>query len=244
MDRDSIIREQLETWQPAVEVDNHMTQRVLSRIAANNRLRSSSLFARIIEQFTLSPMAGALASAMALAVVLLAALVWQQRQTTLALTQQREAYFALIDPTSRLDSGEADTEPSLVAMLDWMRSNFDLSREQFVELVSIHQSYDARLDALHLQLLDLKSQYDHFEEQRRQDESIDFIALYQLLELREQVLGSARSTSRQLVAQILTVLRPEQRDRFLILLDEAQIPHPPAAWSLPRWNRVPHPTQT
>jgi hypothetical protein len=83
---------------------------------------------------------------MALSVVQLAALVWQQRQTRSPSPSNARAYFALIDPPAPgLLSSRIPTFP--VAMLDGCGQNFDLSREQFVELVSIHQSYDARLDA-------------------------------------------------------------------------------------------------
>lgn len=248
MDRDSIIRKHLENWQPTIELDSHMKQRVMSRIAANGDRSEQNWLMRSLAALLNAPLAGVAMAALLLVATLLTVQLFEQRAMTRALVAQRDAYFRLISPADYLDSmGNAAAEagkPSLVDMLAWMRSNFDLTQEQFVELVSVHQSYDSRLDNLYGQLVSLQDGYATFEKRRLKDESIDFVALYQLLQRRDAVIDDARATSHELVAHVLTILRPEQRDRFLLLLQRADTPQPPTAYTPAPWNRVRQPTLT
>ncbi|KAF0093032.1 MAG: hypothetical protein E1N59_3222 [Puniceicoccaceae bacterium 5H] len=243
MNDERSIREKLATWQPETTPDPYLKQRVLNRVAASGETERA-WFRRLWPQWGRFSLA-----AVAVALVLALASFWVLPSDTHhldgQLTAQRTRYFLRIDPVARLDAegarAEPQADPSLIDMLDWMRTNFDLTQDQFVELVKVHQTYSGDLDSLYDRLVELQHSYEGFESQRLHDQSIDFIALYQLLQRRDAVREDAEKTSMALVRQILHVLRPEQRDRFILLLNQA---HTPSVAAATPWTPPPTPMPT
>ncbi|HNX04816.1 MAG TPA: hypothetical protein PKI32_04905 [Opitutales bacterium] len=222
-DRLTPIETRLSSWQVSVPSDPNLRQQVLRRIdIMESQGEGRSFPGRILDWVALNQLPAAI-FACAAAILICAASIF-----TIGRANRDErmshAYFVLINPVARVaaDNITSNGEPSVVDMLSWMKDRFDLSREQFTQLVVLHEDYNDRLMTLYRELSAIQSQYKTFDDQRMNNDMIDFMALYDLLQKRDSLRRDSVTTSNQLVELTLRVLTPQQKREFLSLMESSK----------------------
>jgi hypothetical protein len=228
----SPLEKRLENWEVSAPSDPQIKQHVLRRIVVSEAEKGHQSFESGMFRWILNnPLA---VSSCACAVVLMActvSLLVRERHLRDQLAVQSQSYFLMINPVAHIDaargnaSANSSKEPSTVEMLAWMRDRFNLSREQFKQLVALHEEYNDRLITLYKELSGVQAEYASFETHRQNNEDIDFMALYDLLQKRDALRKDSTETSGQLVELVLRVLTPEQKREYLSLLNNS-ISHP------------------
>lgn len=214
------LEELLAAWDLDVQPERESARKVLHRVAlaadegerVGRRLHGAGLL--------LKP----LVLAAGLTLVFWTVLAFSPQISRQEVRWQQELYRNLVHPgeqlqTALLADGPAEVErASLVELLDWMRVEFSLSREQFSRLATVHRDYDDRFESLAADIAELRRRYSRFEEQRLNHGDVDFMALYDLLQERDLVRDQADRLSRDLVRKVLVILTPAQRTEYLSVL--------------------------
>lgn len=220
---------QLDAWQPDLEPDPSLKQHVMQRIAWEEEAQSRPWHRRTSTIETLwRPLAAAgVAACLLLLIGTWAGRNWFDPANPHRIEDNRQAYLLLIDPVSRAKATRdpvaqvEQTSPGLITMLAWMQDRFDLDREQFLELVSLHETYQTQFEDLYLELKSVQDDYASFEARRAANEMIDFIALYDLLQKRKALEADARATSSELVEKVIALLDPDQAAAYLAAIEAA-----------------------
>ena len=204
------LREELRKWDVRIQPDPNTTQHVLNRIASEqfegNRQRQSS---KLIPYL--------LATGIAAILVIGTVFVVNQRAQTRLL--QDHQYLSLIDPVTRATLHEESlSSDKLLDQLSWMQDRLDLSRDQFMQLVTLHQNYSEKFNGLYNALIELEYEYDRFEQLRMNNEMVDFIALYDVLTERKETESQANNLSQELISRVSSLLNPSQRTAYLSMV--------------------------
>jgi hypothetical protein len=220
--------ERLTAWRVDMPKDIGMKHRVLAEIEARQNHPSilGSIYLWVLHDRVAT---AALACSMILAVCTISLLV-HSNSLTRQLDTERRDYFLMIDPISRVDAVNLDGKrtarnDSVVDSLAWMKDRFNLSREQFKQLVQLHTEYADHLTTLYKELSAIQSRYDTFDQRRLTNAEIDYMELYDLLQQRDAARKDSVQTSRQLVELVLRVLTPEQKLEYMSMLRDS-ISHP------------------
>lgn len=211
------LKDELQKWDVHIHPDPHTAQHVLNRIASEQvetrpQRRSSKLVPYLLVT--------------GIAAVLVVGTVFIANQRTQARLMQNDQYLVLINPVKRAHLHEADmVGDRLLEQLSWMQDRLSLSRDQFLELVALHQNYTDTFNGLYNELVQLESAYDRFEQLRRNDEMVDFIALYEVLTERKETETLANNLSRELIAKVSSLLTPSQRTAYLSMVAPGSNPN-------------------
>ena len=107
---------------------------------------------------------------------------------------------------------------NLNCQLEWMKSELNLSDQQFARIKSIHEDSSPRLLALAAQVSRMREEYIAFERQRTTSGQVDFLEFAHFVEQRRAVDRECLTSTRQLVADAAKVMTAQQRERYLTLL--------------------------
>lgn len=211
------LREELRKWDVEIKPDPHATQHVLNRIASEQFENRPARFTAKLVPFVLT-------TGIAAILVLGALFMLDQRSQTRLL--QNHQYLALIDPVTRANLHEEGASGDrLLEQLSWMQNRLELSREQFLALVSLHQNYSETFNGLYDELIQMENEYEHFEQLRKNDKMVDFIALYDLLSERKETETLAHKLSQELIEKVASLLSPSQRNAYLSMVTSGQNPN-------------------
>ncbi|MDB6115786.1 MAG: hypothetical protein JWQ62_2731 [Lacunisphaera sp.] len=125
------------------------------------------------------------------------------------------AYFRLHQPPP------TDT---LEGQLAWMRTELQLTDAQFARIKEVHQASGPRLHAIAAQLAGLQDEFRAFEQARRTSDRVDFLEFARYVELRRHVRRASQDSTRQLVLAAAEVMNPEQRHRYIQLVETVEPP--------------------
>ena len=125
------------------------------------------------------------------------------------------AYFQLHQPPP------TDT---LEGQLAWMRTELQLTDAQFARIKEVHQASGPRLRAIAAQLAGLQDEFRAFEQARRTSDRVDFLEFAHYVELRRHVRRASQDSTRQLVLAAAEVMNPEQRQRYIQLVETVEPP--------------------
>ena len=210
----SILEGRLQAWKVSLDPDPGLGSKVLqraresaSRDAFFSPLRSRMRFISHV----------AVAAAILLGVFFVSQ--WMER----ARIRNELGYTMLIDPVYRVQALDGIAgRPSVdtgrdrfIERLAWMQDRLDLSSDQFLQLVQLHQDYADRFDRIYEELLLVQREYGEFEQLRQDSDQIDFIALYDVLTERNDLEDNAHSLSSELISRALSILNPVQRKAYL-----------------------------
>lgn len=221
------LNRQLDAWKVEPPLDPDLKAQVMQRIAWEERSRRSGDAQRLFGSNWPLILMGGVAACVLLLIGSFAGMQWAKNSSLQEVGIQQQAYLQLIDPVARLQDSSADLQsseverPNLVSMLSWMQGQLNLSKDQFVELVELHQQYELQFEELYRNLLEVRRSYDGFESLRANNQMIDFVALYDLLERRRALESDAHQTSGALVKAILQILDSKQGQNYLAVLDQA-----------------------
>jgi len=212
------LEKHLSKWKVSFERDPLLSTHVLNRISSD---KHSGLFANRLSVFR---WAGGIA---AMAALIVGALIINQQFKDRG-SYVESSYLQMIDPVFRIHAESRNelqgTGGSLIQRLAWMQDKLELSQDQFMDLVELHTSYAHRFDELYEELVRLEDRYEEFEELRKQNEMIDFIALYEVLTERKEMEQNSGALSSEFVAKVASHLRPDQRISYLSLVKSPSAP--------------------
>jgi hypothetical protein len=120
------------------------------------------------------------------------------------------AYFQLRRPA---------TTNTLEDRLAWMKSELQLTEAQFARVRDIHQASGPRLNAIAAQAAGLQAEFMVFEQLRRAEDRVDFLEFARYVELRRRLSSEGRDSTRQLVLAAAAVMTPQQRERYIRLVE-------------------------
>ncbi len=205
------IRTTLQVWQPEIEAQPDLADSVLRDIRGQRR---SPLSPRVW-----LPLGAAAALLLFFGGALMGIQLGHQQAQRDADDQL--AWSLAINPASRaifpaeaLASGRFHP----FERLDWMRREFNLTAAQFQELASLQQDFAPEFETLYQELIQVQSNYDQFDAHRRSGNMIDFIALHDLLQGRDELRQTAQATSAEFIRKLHAVLRPAQQNAFHLFL--------------------------
>ncbi|PTY08567.1 hypothetical protein DB347_03035 [Opitutaceae bacterium EW11] len=114
----------------------------------------------------------------------------------------------------------------LDAQLAWIKTDLQLTPEQYARIKAIHEQSSPRLLALASRVSRMRDEFAAFERQRKTTGEIDFLEFAQYVEERRRVDKECLQSTRQLVDASADVMTPRQRERYLSLLPAAHRPIP------------------
>lgn len=123
------------------------------------------------------------------------------------------AYFKLHQPPAT---------DSLDGQLAWMKTELNLTDTQFARIKEVHQASGPRLRAISTQLAQLQAEFQSFEKSRRTSDQVDFLEFARFVETRRSVRRESLDSTRQLVMAAAEVMTPEQRQRYLQLVETVE----------------------
>lgn len=123
------------------------------------------------------------------------------------------AYFRLHEPAA------IDT---LDGQLAWMKSELKLTDQQFARIKEVHQASGPKLRAISAQLAQMQAEFQDFEKARRASDRVDFLEFARFVETRRAVRRESLDSTRQLVMAAAEVMNPEQRQRYLQLVETVE----------------------
>ncbi|HVZ64604.1 MAG TPA: Spy/CpxP family protein refolding chaperone [Lacunisphaera sp.] len=123
------------------------------------------------------------------------------------------AYFRLHEPVA------IDT---LDGQLAWMKSELKLTDQQFARIKEVHQASGPKLRAISAQLAQMQAEFQDFEKARQASDRVDFLEFARFVEARRTVRRQSLDSTRQLVMAAAEVMNPEQRQRYLQLVETVE----------------------
>lgn len=103
---------------------------------------------------------------------------------------------------------------TLDGQLSWMKSELQLSNEQFARIKELHQASSPRLRALAAQVSQMQSEFAAFENTRRTSDKVDFIEFAQFVQVRRNINRECLDSTRQLVLAAAGEMNPSQREHY------------------------------
>lgn len=129
-------------------------------------------------------------------------------------------YRRMIDPMLN-DSARASRPEAAPSRLDWLKSELQLTDEQYAQIKTIHERTSPHLIALATQVAQLRNELAAFEEERRTEGRIDFLEFARWVDTRRSVDRDCLDTTRNLVLATANVMNETQRARYLGLIGPA-----------------------
>lgn len=122
------------------------------------------------------------------------------------------AYYQHHEP---LDTG------NLEGRLAWIRSELDLTDEQFSRIKELHQASHPRLQAMASQVASMQAEFKEFERARRTADRVDFLEFARFVQERRELSQRCADSTRELVLASAQIMTPDQRRHYLNLVATA-----------------------
>lgn len=119
-------------------------------------------------------------------------------------------WFALRRPPTDLET-----------QLAWMNSVLQLNADQFARFKAVHEEASPQLVGLATELQRMRAESAAFERRREETGEVDFLAFARLVEHRRAVDRDRDATAHKLIETAVSVMTPEQRQRYLALIAPA-----------------------
>jgi hypothetical protein len=103
---------------------------------------------------------------------------------------------------------------TLDGQLAWMKSELQLSDDQFARIKELHQASSPRLRALAAQVSQMQSEFAAFENTRRTSDKVDFIEFAQFVQVRRNIDKECLDSTRRLVLAAASEMNPSQREHY------------------------------
>jgi hypothetical protein len=106
-------------------------------------------------------------------------------------------------------------------VVTWMKTDLQLTDEQFARIRTLHDRTGPQLREFAAQAAGMRAEYDTFERVRRTEGRVDFLAFARCLETWRRIDRDWSDATRELVAATEGELTPDQRARYLTRLNPA-----------------------
>jgi hypothetical protein len=111
---------------------------------------------------------------------------------------------------------------SIDGQLAWMKSELQLSDEQFARISELHRASSPRLRALAAQVARMHEEFVAFENTRRATDRVDFIEFARFVETRRNVNRQCIDSTRRLVLATASEMTPPQREQYFGIVARAE----------------------
>mgnify|MGYP003118153537 CR=1 FL=1 len=111
-------------------------------------------------------------------------------------------------------------EDTLECQLSWIQDYLSLTDDQFEVVLAMHRDHQPEVNQLEQQILVLEQRLASLEEERIENDRIDFIAFYNYLQDKVDLDKTRDSSTESFLAKIGDVMTIEQRARFDELLKD------------------------
>jgi hypothetical protein len=108
--------------------------------------------------------------------------------------------------------------------LAWMKSELNLTNEQYARIKLIHENSSPRIMALAAQVMKMRIELIAFERTRQTVGQIDFLEFARFVEMRRTVDHECLDSTRRLVQATAKEMNPQQRERYFGLVSPAFMP--------------------
>lgn len=105
----------------------------------------------------------------------------------------------------------------------WMKTDLQLTDEQFARIQALHDRSGPQLRELATQAAQMRAEFETFERVRRTEGRVDFIAFARCLDIWRRIDRDWSTATRHLVDSTAGELTPEQRARYLTRLTPASV---------------------
>ncbi|HTQ31791.1 MAG TPA: hypothetical protein VMI53_11335 [Opitutaceae bacterium] len=120
------------------------------------------------------------------------------------------------------------TGDDLDCQLAWMRTDLHLTDAQFARIKQLHEASNPQLRAFAGEVARMQDELASFERLRRTDGRVDFVEFAQFVKTQRAVDQECLALTQRLVLAAANVMDPEQRQRYLDLVQPIVPPSPPA----------------
>ena len=111
-------------------------------------------------------------------------------------------------------------EDTLECQLSWIQDYLSLTSDQFEMLVAMHRDHEPEITQLEQQIQILERRLAGLEEERIENDRIDFIAFYGYLQEKVDLDKTRDSSTESFLTKIGEVMNTEQKARFKELLSD------------------------
>jgi hypothetical protein len=115
----------------------------------------------------------------------------------------------------------------LDAQLAWIKTDLQLTSDQYARIKTIHQQSHPHLLNLASSVARMRDEFAAFDRQRKTTGEIDFLEFARFVDERRRIDRDCLLSTRQLVDASADLLTPGQRERYLTLLPLAVRPTSP-----------------
>lgn len=103
---------------------------------------------------------------------------------------------------------------SLDGELAWMKSELNLSNDQYAKIREVHEASGARRRALESQVARMQEELTAFERTRRASDSVDFLEFARFVEAQRTITRECLASTRDLVHAAGEAMTPGQREHY------------------------------
>ena len=100
-------------------------------------------------------------------------------------------------------------------VLAWLQQDLNLSPGQFARIKALHERSGPEMRQLTEQAAGMRAELEAFENRRRKDSKIDFLAFAQFIEQRREFQRICTESTRRLMTAAANEMTPGQRERYL-----------------------------
>lgn len=111
-------------------------------------------------------------------------------------------------------------DETLECKLSWIQDYLSLSEDQFEVVLAMHRDHQPEVSQLEQQIQNLELRLAELEEERIENDSIDFMAFYSYLQDKVDLDRTRDSSTESFLAKIGDVMNSEQKSRFDELLKD------------------------
>lgn len=100
-------------------------------------------------------------------------------------------------------------------VLAWLQDDLHLSTEQFASIKALHERSGPQIRQLAEQASEMRTEFNAFENRRRHDGRVDFLAFAQFIEQRREFQRICTESTRRFLTAAASEMTPGQRARYL-----------------------------
>ena len=116
-------------------------------------------------------------------------------------------------------------EETLECQLSWIQDYLSLTEDQFEVVVAMHRDHQPEVSILEQQIHNLEQRLAALEEERIENDRIDFMAFYSYLQDKVDLDRTSDSSTESFLTKIGGVMNSEQKNRFDELLKDFKASH-------------------
>ena len=117
-------------------------------------------------------------------------------------------------------------EETLECKLSWIQDYLSLTEDQFEIVVAMHRDHQPEVSQLERQVKVLEQRLASLEEERIENDRIDFIAFYNYLQDKVDLDRTRDSSTESFLTKVGDVMTEEQKSRFNALLKDFKTDYP------------------